>query len=89
MKLICFALFISFCISYVLGQTCGPNYIGQISPNCTFGNPYCLLTSQSGGNFVYSCVACVSECDCGLDQYCSGAPGCKKKELKIFLLNFS
>jgi len=75
MKLICFALFISFCISYVLGQTCSPNYIGQISPNCTFGNPYCQLTSQSGGNFVYSCVACVSECDCGLDQYCSGAPG--------------
>jgi len=44
--------------------------------DCTDSSkPYCSLTSFNGVTPVYTCVQCVSGCDCSRNDFCSQAPG--------------
>jgi len=45
------------------------------SPQCQdAAKPYCVNVAAPGNPASPQCVECVSNCDCGLDQYCSSDP---------------
>lgn len=66
----CFAATTTVCNPAHGGNTTGMNY------DCTDSSkPYCSLTSFNGVTPVYTCVQCVSGCDCSRNDFCSQAPG--------------
>jgi len=81
MKIILFSL-LSFFIVSILANTCDPaKGINTFNSDCTnSGNPYCVAVGFSP--ILYDCRACVTNCDCELDEYCSqhgsSAGQCKK-----------
>jgi len=71
MKLIALAALFLF-VSVVYASTACPNTdAGGFSSSCTDPkNPYCLAVT-TGTPPTYQCVACLSNCDCPYDEYCS------------------
>jgi len=59
-----------------VGQTC--NNSNTFDGACTSSSaPYCLETETGGfinPTITYQCVQCLSNCDCGLNSYCSSNP---------------
>jgi len=63
--------------SFLAATTCDSTKgLNAFNPACTDKKlPYCRLTdSTDPANLVYSCVACKSNCDCGLSSFCSVKP---------------
>jgi len=63
--------------SVLLATTCDQTKgLNDFNPDCKDKKlPYCRLTDDSDlANFIYSCVACKSSCDCSLGSYCSSDP---------------
>jgi len=54
-------------------QTCTQTYSNSASPDCTsLEKPYCVQTSAPQQPLVFTCVACLTDCDCDIGEYCSG-----------------
>lgn len=68
---IIFSVLLASIICNTLAQTCDDTQgTGTFNPSCTNKKyPYCVQTVQSPA--LYQCVACVSNCDCNENQYCS------------------
>jgi len=75
---LCCFIFIC-CFSVAFSQGCNSTYANGLSFTCpSASQPYCVLTDSSDPNpqnWVYSCVACLSQCDCPINQFCSSKPG--------------
>jgi len=67
-----FVVILVFCATTVFAQsTCDPSKgLLTFNPDCQdINNPYCRQTAVSPT--TYTCVACVSQCDCSPGDYCS------------------
>jgi len=57
------------CIVATFGQACPSSDNEGFSPSCPSAtSPYCLITSTTP---AYNCVACISNCDCPNNEFCS------------------
>ena len=66
--------FLFLCVVGSLATDCNPldNLDGYFNPTCSNADtPYC---TQAPGATTASCVSCVSNCDCDMDQFCSEDP---------------
>ena len=65
-------LVVIFGIISIVNGDCNPldNLNGETNPSCSATSPYCMSTAAN----TYSCVSCVSNCDCELDEFCSTNP---------------
>jgi len=71
-------ILVCVCISYFLGFSWGQcdstQGSGTFNPTCTNTNsPYCVQTFSNP--VMYQCVQCISNCDCGVNQFCSNTLG--------------
>jgi len=76
MKVFLIALIASFLFAVAFaGTSCPAADKNSLSAVCTdVKNAYCLMVNTDIVNPVYECRACLTNCDCTNNQYCSSSP---------------
>ena len=87
MKFVLALVSLTVFVALVSGKNCDPlKGASSFNPDCDSAEePYCVQT-VAGVTPTFECKACVSNCDCDYDEYCSSKPGdigdCKEFDIE-------